>query len=81
MSNKKKRKLKKHFGIYRDQAEIDEMKYRPYLYKQQDLREQLDRHFYNLIKNSNVHRYAEETRIKGLNKKYSREIALATWLR
>lgn len=81
MSNKKKRKLKRNFSIYRDQAEIDEMKYRPYLYKQQNLREQLDRHFYELMEHSNVHKYAEETRIKGLNKKYAREIALASWLR
>lgn len=78
MSIKEKRKRRKDYGIYHDEHEIEEMKFRPNLYKQHTRREKLYRHLYRL--GSKDDNYIRELDIKGMDRRLTEEMALSSWL-
>jgi hypothetical protein len=78
MSIKEKRKTRKDYSVYSDRSDMDMRKFRPNLYKMPAEREKLDRHLFDLSKESG--NYQKEMRIKGLKKRISEEIALTSWL-
>ena len=78
MSIKEKRKTRKDYGIYSDSSEMSLRRSRPNLYKMPAEREKLDRHIFNLSKKSG--KYLKQMRVKGLSRRISEEIAMASWL-
>ena len=78
MSIKEKRKTRRDYSIYSDSSEMLVRRFRPNLYKLPTEREKLDKHLFSLSKKSD--NYLKETRIKGLDKRVSEEIALTSWL-
>ena len=78
MSIKEKRKSRKDYEIYYDQDDMDMKRRRPNLYKRPAQREKLYRHLFELSTKSD--KYRKELRIKGLDRRFSEEIALTSWL-
>ena len=77
MSIKEKRKTRKDFSIYTDSSEMAIRQNRPNLYKMPDEREKLNEHIFHLSEKSD--NYLKQMRIKGLSRRISEEIAMATW--
>lgn len=78
MSVKEKRKTRNDYRAYSDYSEKDIRSMRPNLYKTPIEREKLDRFFFRLDKRSD--NYRKEIRIKGIDSRFSKEIALTSWL-
>jgi len=78
MSIKERRKTRKDYGIYLDPSEMAIRQKRPNLYKLPDEREKMDRHLFKLTQKSD--KYRKEIRIKGIDRRIAKEIALTSWL-
>jgi hypothetical protein len=78
MSIKEKRKTRRDLSIYSDLSQKDIRSLRPNLYKMPAERERLDKHLFSLSKASD--NYRKEIRIKGIDVRDSKEIALTSWL-
>ncbi len=78
MSIKEKRKTRKDYSIYSDYSEKNMRSTRPNLYKKPNERERLNRHLFWLGESSD--NYRKEIRIKGIDNRFSKEIALTSWL-
>lgn len=78
MSIKEKRKTRKDYSIYSDYSEIDLRSVRPNLYKRPNERERLNERLFRLSESSD--NFRKEIRIKGIDNRISKEIALTIWL-
>lgn len=78
MSIKEKRKTRKDCSIYSDYSELEMRRRRPNLYKMPNEREKINKYFFELSENSDI--YRNEIRVKGIDNRISKEIALTSWL-
>jgi hypothetical protein len=78
MSIKEKRKTRKDYSIYSDYSDRVIRSRRPNLYKMPAEREKLDERLFRLTSKSD--NYRKGIRIKGVNRRFSEEIALTSWL-